>query len=237
MTTENLFFKYHFTFEDGTEENFLIELDGNSLDYIQHQKPVYPNWTKLENHQCENCLLNSSTHSHCPVAVNLHRIFEPFKDKLSYNQVLVRVETQDRTFEHNTALQRALSSMIGIFMVSSGCPTMNILKPMVRFHLPFATVEETIFRSAASYLLGQYFRYKNNKVVDWHMNKLSDAYESIQLVNISMAHRLRSISEQDAGVNAVIVLDVFAKELPFTIHAGLSKLEYLYKDFIDIDEF
>ena len=33
---------------------------------------------------------------------------------------------------------------------------MESLKPMVRFHLPFATVEETVFRSVSTYLLSQY---------------------------------------------------------------------------------
>jgi hypothetical protein len=50
-----------------------------------------------------------------------------------------------------------------------------------------------------------------------------------------MAQRLRSISDKDAGANAVIVLDIFAKELPYSILDGLKKLEYLYKDFIEME--
>ncbi len=69
------------------------------------------------------------------------------------------------------------------------------------------------------------------------MNDLSKAYESIQDVNIGMANRLRSISQKDAGVNAVIVLDVFAKELPFTILSGLEKIAHLYDVFIETDQF
>jgi len=53
------------------------------------------------------------------------------------------------------------------------------------------------------------------------------------VLNIGMTNRLRSISETDANANAVIVLDVFAKELPYSIFEGLKKLEYMYKDFLN----
>ena len=37
-------------------------------------------------------------------------------------------------------------------MALSGCPVLEQLKPMARFHLPFASVEETIYRAASMYL-------------------------------------------------------------------------------------
>lgn len=233
----NLVFKYEFVFEDSSSEKFIIKLDSETLDFIQSENSKASAWTELDHFKCDNCKLKSSTHPHCPIAKNLTEIFPPFKDKLSYENVLVRVETKERTYELNTSIQKGLSSMLGILMVTSGCPTMNILRPMVRFHLPFATIEETVFRSASSYLLGQFYRYKNGKSVDWYMNDLSKAYEGIQIVNVGMAQRLRSISDKDAGANAVIVLDIFAKELPYSIIDGLKKLEYLYKDFIELDHF
>ena len=232
-----LIYKYEFVFEDNSCEKFIIKLDSETLDFIQSENSPAPAWTELDHYKCDNCKLKSSTHPHCPIAKNLTEIFPPFKDKLSYENVLVRVETKERTYELNTSIQKGLSSMLGILMVTSGCPSMNILRPMVRFHLPFATIEETVFRSASSYLLGQFYRYKNGKSVDWYMNDLSKAYEGIQVVNVGMAQRLRSISDKDAGANAVIVLDIFAKELPYSIIDGLKKLEYLYKDFIELDHF
>jgi hypothetical protein len=228
---------YNFIFEDNSSESFSIKLNAESLDFIENENSKPPVWAKLEHHQCENCKLKSSTHPHCPIAKNLTEIFPPFKDRVSYENVLVRVKTKERTYELNTSVQKGLSSLLGILMVTSGCPAMNILRPMVRFHLPFATIDETVYRSASSYLLGQFYRYKNGKSVDWYMKDLSKAYESIQIVNIGMAQRLRSISDQDAGANAVIVLDIFAKELPYSILDGLKKLEYLYKDFIEIDSY
>ena len=232
---KNLKYKYEFIFENNTSETFTILLNPETLDFIQNEESTAPAWTELDHHKCDNCKLNSFTHSHCPIAKNLTDIFPSFKDKVSYENVKVRVETKERIYELDTSVQKGLSSLLGILMVTSGCPSMNILRPMVRFHLPFATIEETIFRSASSYLLGQFYRYKNEKSVDWYMNDLSKAYEGIQIVNIGMAQRLRSISDKDAGANAVIVLDIFAKELPYSIFDGLKKLEYLYKDFIEME--
>ena len=99
-------------------------------------------------------------------------------------------------------------------MVTSGCPTMKILRPMVRQHLPFATLEETVFRSVSSYLLAQYFQNKKGEIPDWKLQGLLQSYSEIQILNSGMAHRIRSISEKDAGTNAVVVLDVFAKDHP-----------------------
>ena len=233
---KNLKYKYVFIFEDDTKEIFNLQLDPETLEFIRNQNSISPAWAELDHHKCENCTLSSSTHKLCPIALNVNDIFPPFKERASYENVVVRVETKERIYELNTSIQQGLSSMLGILMVTSGCPNMNILRPMVRFHLPFATIDETIYRSASCYLLGQFFRYKNGKSVDWYMKNLSKAYERIQVVNVGMTHRLRSISDKDAGANAVIVLDIFAKELPYSILDGLQKLEYLYKDFIEMEQ-
>ena len=95
--------------------------------------------------------------------------------------------------------------------------------------LPFATVEETIFRAASTYLLGQYFRSKKGLPADWTLSSLTQVYEEVQKVNMAMAERLRSIPAKDANINALIVLDVFAKEMPMNIEMSLKPLEYLFE--------
>ena len=120
-------------------------------------------------------------------------------------------------------------------MVTSDCPNMISLRPMVRFHLPFATIEETVFRSVSTYLLGQYFKHKNGEEADWDLDGLLENYETIQKVNYGMASRMRSAVDKDANLNALVVLDVFAKELPFSIQKSLEMLEYLFKDATSTD--
>ena len=232
---QTIYFKYHFYFKDKSEEHVIINLLLKDLGCIHSKMDLKPEWTKLEYNQCDNCKLNSDEHPYCPLALNLTDIIPKFKDKASYDKVFIRVETKDRIYERETSIQHGLSSLLGIIMVTSGCPNMQVLKPMVRFHLPFANVEETVFRSVSSYLLAQYFRYKKGLSPDWDLEGLLAAYKEVQIVNKGIAHRLVRTSEKDASTNAVVVLDVFAKELPFSILEGMKKIEYLYKFFEEDD--
>ncbi len=232
---ETTYINYRFIFKDGTEEYIPIKLNLKDLSYIPEKWKIGETWTALEFNQCQNCQLNAKDHPHCPIAFNLTDIIPKFKDFKSFELALIRVETPERVYEKETTLQQGLGSLLGIIMVTTGCPTMRILKPMTRFHLPFATVEETVYRAVTTYLLGQYFREKKDKTTDWDLTKLANAYKDIQTVNMGMTDRLRSISEEDANANAVVVLDVFAKVLPSSIFVELQELEYLFRDLINAD--
>jgi hypothetical protein len=229
---ESLIFNYHFKFKNNRESHFTIRLHLDGLSYSRCKEAEPPDWTRLENHQCENCPLEKDQHTHCPIAINLADIIDKFSDSISYTEVQVRVESPDRTYMKDTTLHEALSSLIGIIMVTSGCPVMSILRPMVRFHLPFSNVEETIFRSVGSYLIIQYFKHSEGKTADWELENLIKSYNKIQSVNNGMAKRLYSVSEADANANAVVILDMLAKELPYSILDKLKDIQYLYKDFI-----
>jgi hypothetical protein len=226
---DELWFEYTFTFKD-EKIQFRIDLDPDTLNYIHPQPLETAEWAKLENEQCQNCPLKSEDQPYCPIALNLVNILPKFYDIFSYTEVDVTVDTPDRSFFSRTTLQRGLGSMLGIYMVTSGCPVMAKLKSMVRFHLPFATVEETVFRAASSYLLGQYFKHRKGLPADWTLDGLSHIYEEVQKVNMAMADRLRSIPAKDANINALIVLDVFAKEMPMNIEMSLKPLEYLFTE-------
>jgi hypothetical protein len=230
QNSEVTYINYHFVFEDKSEAHFPINLRLNNLEYFSQNNRQHPFWTNLEFNKCECCQLKAQETLHCPIAINLEEIITTFKNRRSFEKVLLRVETPERIYEKDIPLQHGLGSLLGIIMVTSGCPTMGILRPMVRFHLPFATIEETIYRSVSSYLLGQYFRLKKGKEPDWHLDGLMQAYEDIQMINVGMTDRLRSISEEDANANAVVVLDVFAKALPSSIFVNLKELEYLYQN-------
>ena len=233
--TETTYINYRFIFKDGNEEYIPVKLYLKNLSFISGKAKKGEKWTALTYHQCQNCQLKSKDHPHCPIALNLTNIIPKFRNFKSFETVLIRVETPERVYEKETTLQQALGSLLGIIMVTSGCPTMLMLKPMTRFHLPFATVEETVYRAVTTYLLGQYFRKKKGKTPDWELKKLAYAYEEIQTVNMGITDRLRSISEEDANANAVVVLDVFAKVLPSSIFVELRELEYLFQDLINFD--
>jgi len=227
-STENIVFEYFFKFEKGEKEHFKIKLNANNLTYINEDQTETSDWAKLDNQKCSNCPLDSSEVKYCPIALNLVSILPAFRERVSFDIVEFVVKTEERFYCAKTSLQHGLGSMLGIYMVTSGCPIMAKLKSMVRFHLPFATIEETVFRSVSSYLLGQYFRYKNNQKPDWDLEGLTKNYVDVQKVNMGMAERLRNIPAEDANINALIVLDVFAKELPQSIEESLNDLAYLF---------
>ena len=114
-------------------------------------------------------------------------------------------------------------------MVTSGCSIMEKLKPMVRYHLPFATEEETRYRVISMYVLAQYFLFKRGKTVDWELKKLVDIYDDIQTVNKHFCKRLATIQSKDASINALIVLDCFADFVRFSINKKmLDEIEFLF---------
>jgi len=99
---------------------------------------------------------------------------------------------------------------------------------MARYHLPLATEEETLFRSVSTYLLAQYFRQKQGLTTDFELNRLKNKYAEISIINMAMAARLRSVSQEDSAINAVVLLDVFAKMLPYSIDDSLEEIRYLF---------
>jgi hypothetical protein len=102
-------------------------------------------------------------------------------------------------------------------MVTSGCPVLEKLSPMVRFHMPFATLEETRYRALSMYLTAQYIVYKNGGNPDWEMNKLLEIYEGIRGANKSFSQRLKTVIKNDANANALVKLDCFAMNMTFVI--------------------
>jgi len=222
-------FKYYFIFENGDKATFEIVLDAESLKLISSDKIRTAEWTRLDFHQCKNCPLNSNDYPDCPLAVNLSNVLPRFNNMNSFEKVHMIVETNERTYSKKTSLQSGLSSMLGIYMVTSDCPIMAPLRPMVRFHLPFASIEETVFRSVSTYLLKQYFKKKNNQQADWTLKGLMDSYTEIQQLNHGMVERMRAIVEKDANLNALVILDVFAHELPFSISQKMDDLQYLFE--------
>ena len=117
-------------------------------------------------------------------------------------------------------------------MAVSGCPHTGFFKPMARFHLPLASEEETIYRSTSMYLLAQYFRFMETGVSDFSMKGLENIYKNIQIVNTSIVDRLRGASTTDSSVNAVIILDMYARIMPFVIEDSLKDIRHLFKPYL-----
>ena len=231
---EELIYTYIFNLSDGKEKRFCVRLNSETLNCVQPKEIVNPEWTKLEYAQCRNCPLTASQYEFCPIAVNLVEAIAFFKDSISYENVDVLVKTKERDIFAKTTIQKGLSSLMGIYMVTSGCPIMEKLKPMVYQHLPFASPEETVYRATSMYLLGQYFLNKEGKTPDWELCGLVKIYEEIRIVNQDMCKRIRDAASEDASVNAVVILNVFADMLPFSIEKSLNRLKHLFSSYLSL---
>jgi len=206
---EYIVYNYSFRFKDDKVLTFPVRLDSKTLNIVIEKKESYPLWTLLENDKCTNCPLDPTENQFCPIAVSLVDLINFFKDSVSYETVEVQIQTHDRNFWKELSLQQGISSLIGIYMVTSGCPHLEKLKPMVRFHLPFATPAETTYRAVSMYLTAQYLKHTSGLKPDWDMSGLVKIYNEIETVNICFAKRLRNIEIKDASVNAVAILSCF----------------------------
>jgi hypothetical protein len=230
ISGEKIKYNYKFIFKSGEEQEFNIELDRFSLNLKPTGEKFRPDWTKLNFCKCPNCTLDERQHEFCPIAVNLAEIIDCFSIFPSSESVEVIVTANDRKYSKEVTVQQGVSSLIGIYMVTSGCPVMEKLKPMVRFHLPFATMEETLYRAISMYLLSQYFSSRHGGHPDWSLKKLYKAYENVTIVNKSFYKRLQAIDAKDANLEALIVLDYFAQIVNFTIDSKMvDKLHYLFE--------
>lgn len=222
--------KYTFNFDDGSSSNFDVKLNRDLLfQQVSVQPP--PAWTKLRHHQCRNCPLNEQQSPHCPVAVNLNELI-PVCDKLtSHDELAVVVDTEERTISQRITAQRAISALMGLIMATSGCPRTSFFKAMARFHLPFSSPEETIYRVTSTFLLAQYFKQGLNTADVFA--ELEKIYSEMRLVNSSMADRLRSAVKTDASLNAITLLDVWAQTVLWEIDDSLPEVRHLFEAYLD----
>jgi len=198
-------FEYTFLIDEGLK-TFTLTLDGEWLGLVREAPENLPEWTELGCEQCDNCPLSVDSTPHCPIAVNIVELVDFFGDAMSYEEVDVRISTDERSYVKHTTVSEALSSLLGVYMITSGCPIMDRLRPM-------ASSEETTFRAIAMYLVAQYFKHRRGETPDWDLKGLPDIYRELHTVNKQFADRIRRAVDSDAGPNAVACLLYFALTL------------------------
>lgn len=223
--------QYRFTLPDGQTRIFDLKFDRKDLSLLYDIPRKLPAWTTLEFKQCPHCPLSVKTHPHCPLAVSIRNVVEQCNAIVSHQEVTVEVTTNERVISQKTSAQRAISSLMGLIIATSGCPHTGFFKPMARFHLPFASEEETIYRSASSYLLAQFFMKKKGLKSDTNLKGLEQIYKNVHTVNLSMSDRLRECGDEDSYLNALVLLDCLATLMPATIKHSLKEIEYVFKPF------
>lgn len=212
--------RYRFEFDNGDKENFIIRLDSHNLTPVDPPPAKQPDWTLLDHKKCPHCPLASEAGRRCPLSARIVELADRFRSMAGHGRVDVRVETPERTYLKRCSIHEALAALLGIYMVTSECPVMAQLKPMIRYHLPFSTTYETMSRVASWYLLQQYFRSEKGQAPDWNLEDLARIYREIHMVNVSIADRLVDAEDEDASRNAAIHLDAFASLMTMAIEEG-----------------
>jgi len=233
MNEEVVSINYEFKLKDGRVKNFSVRLKKPMLQFVSEQTATVRQWTKLTHHQCPNCPLKPETHQHCPIAANLVDVIESFKDSISIEEAEITIRSESREYHKRATVQYGIGSLMGLYMVTSGCPIMDKLRPMVYTHLPFSSLEETLFRAASMYLLAQYFAAQHGQAPDWKLENFTKIYEDIATVNQSFTKRLLSINPRDASLNALVGLDCFASAAAFsTVEDNLREFEPLFGGYL-----
>jgi len=185
-----------------------------------------PFWTELEFNKCANCPLNSDEHPHCPPALQMADAVERLGALVSFDTVGVTVVQSERTIYAETSAQQALSSVLGLIMATSGCPWTDLLRPMARFHLPFASDAETVYRIVTMFLLA---RELVGPVGKTGFESLDALYKSLHVVNRDMSRRLGAATRTDPARNAIALLDSYTTLLPAAIASSLDELRPLFE--------
>jgi hypothetical protein len=205
-----------------------LQFDERTYRALVPEGANLPEWTRLAFQRCPNCTLDDSR-EYCPAAVVLAQFLPQFATRVSYEKAVVEVETPNRTIVSKTTFQHGMAGLIGLAMATSGCSRTRFLRAMARNHLPFASEQETVFRSLAFHLLSQYVGKGNGGApVSLSLSRLKDDYGELSTVNHAMAGRIRAAIKRDAAVNAVLILDSFALIGPENIDYGFEDIQGLF---------
>lgn len=223
---------YRIEYDDGTVQTFDIRLDARTLDNTLAYGPP-PDWARRGVFGCTNPSCPLKPDAMCPFARTVHYLLTLFNNVRSTQMAEVSVRTQHRTTTKRVALQAVVGSLAGILMSTCGCPVLARFKPMVRFHLPFASLEETEYRAFTLYALAQLLRGRRHLVRDDGLDGLRRFYDEVQAINRLAACKISALQKMDATINGLIILDTFASSVTFSLDEdNLDHMETIFSDWL-----
>ncbi|MFG5861892.1 DUF6901 family protein [Metapseudomonas sp. CR1201] len=216
--------EYRINLDDLHEFSYCIELE---RVYDAERASAAPKWTRLEHQQCSNCPLSKDAYSHCPAAVDLHRVIEDFQGLPAFRKVQVWVRTPEREYAKVAGLEEGLRALLGVIMATSACPVLGKLKPMAQQHLPFASNQEFILRAVSLYLARQYFNLREGRHADWELKGLVRLFQQLQLVNQAFWQRIHDTCEGDSNLKAFLTFFSMASSMTYSLETQLQKIRPL----------
>ncbi|MCK5663682.1 MAG: hypothetical protein KAI17_09350 [Thiotrichaceae bacterium] len=226
---KTIFIEYKFTLSDGKNLDYKVFLE--RFRAKQLDKFEYPGWTELWFKQCTNCPLDTDEYSHCPVAIDIQDILTGFNEILSFNTTAVRVITPEREYFKHCDAKTGLRALMGLVMATSRCPILSKMRGMARYHLPFASIDEIVFRMSSSYLLTQYYLHKDGKQADWDLKGLKKYYQDLRKLNNNFRDRINLGRESDTNLSVLSTLFSISSLLAISLEHNLQEQKELFFDF------
>jgi hypothetical protein len=173
--------------------------------------------------------LKASEHTHCPTALDFEAIAQRFSAIKSFERTTVEVRTAERIYTKHCDVQTGLRGLLGLVMATSACPISSQLKALAHFHLPFASIDETLFRVVSAYLIKQYFACRDGGEADWELAGLNQFYQDMQELNYCFKLRLDAASALDANLNAIVALNFLSVAVSSSLEDQLDKLKQRFE--------
>ena len=220
--------EYRYSFEGGKSAHFIVDENVASEKNTCYSQSR-PSWAKLGFNQCSNCPLSEHEQEYCPATLAIMDIIEFFSSETSYTKCRCEVNLGDKTILVSRPIQDALYPLIGLRMATSSCPHFYRLRPMARFHDPFANPFETVCRSISFYLMTQFFNNKGKSPWESDLSGLKKFYKNINKVNSAMVSRLNGAGVMDAAPNCIVILSVFGSSVHYFFEDFMKAFEQLFK--------
>ena len=136
----------------------------------------------------------------------------------------VTMRNPRRTCVKETDAQMGLEALLALVMATSACPILSRLRSQALFHLPFASIDETIYRTVGDYLIKQYFIMKDGGQPDFALAGLDALYRDLARLNICFFSRIQAACTKDANLNAVVVLRSLSEIVSMSLEERLAPL-------------
>ncbi len=209
----NNMISYIFQLESGAAHRFDVAFDRPAAS------GDLPDWTLLDTHQCDNCPLARAPGARCPAAADLVPIIDKFSALASIDNVDVRVVREQYEVHKRTDTQTALSALMGLILATSACPILGRMRPLAQTHLPFPTETEIVYRIITMHLLRCHLA---GTPAD--LGTLTGFFADFETLNEAFARRLKRAIQNDASINALVVLHARSMVASFSIDEKLDEI-------------
>lgn len=166
---------------------------------------------------CASCQ-SACSNADCSNIQALEHFTDTFFQLASFTELKVVVDIGDIRTQTQTTAQRFLSSLAGLVIaLNSGCSRTEILRPMVHFHRPFMSFEESIYRSIANAALHHALSNENVSLGEYVRRE----YQQLHELNLHLVKHFQGVKPQaEPLVNALVNLDLFVKEILYNADQG-----------------